>query len=438
MENIRVGNAPSSNELEEVKDSSANDTASFLYTFNDHNLSFERSTESPLALYNLFSLARGGRDEDVAPERRVRGLERSTGPVSLSRSRVTLSGFEDQFEEVFTDIDLMLSKEVERQLEAKLILSHQKKSFDEYLKVEKDKISRRKKAIEKNEKRLKQVSSGEIIEMNIGGTHMIATTKDTLCKDNNSTLAAMFNGKHKLKTLEGRVFIDRDGDAFCMLLSYLRNNKLPLFESKAQENIFYEELDYWGVSLDSGSRVFAEFDAEWCAPTLRLASGTVLHKHEPFHGVVFCSLPITSVGNYVEFRVVMQGPLIPTKSSLFVGLVDRALYRKEQLMSNYWKDSPSSFYCDVWSCRLEKVDEYGRQTGMAVEYGCGCQEEGENLVGMLYDEQAETLAFYKNGLRMGTAFHNVPPGLYPAVDVWFEHGHVQIVRRTVPNGKVYL
>eukprot|EP00826_Nyctotherus_ovalis_P048143 TRINITY_DN5637_c0_g2_i7.p1 TRINITY_DN5637_c0_g2~~TRINITY_DN5637_c0_g2_i7.p1 ORF type:complete len:362 (-),score=82.97 TRINITY_DN5637_c0_g2_i7:48-1133(-) len=330
------------------------------------------------------------------------------------------------------------SKEVEKQLEAKLILNHQKKLFDEHLRAEKDKISREKKVIERNERRLKPISSTEIIEMNIGGTHMIATTKETLCKDSNSVLATMFNGKHKLKILEGRVFIDRDGDAFCMLLSYLRNNKLPLFESKAQENIFYEELNYWGVSLDSAPNAFEQFDADWCAPTLRLTSSVVLHKHEPFHGVVFCSFPITSVGNYVEFRVVMQGPLVSTKSSLFVGLVDRSLYRKEQLISNYWKDSPSSFYCDVWSCRLEKVDKYGRQTGMAIEYGCGCQEEGENYVGMLYDEGAETLTFYKNGLCMGTGFRNVPPGLYPAVDVWFENGYVEIVKRNTSKGKIYL
>jgi hypothetical protein len=30
----------------------------------------------------------------------------------------------------------------------------------------------------------------------------------------------------------------------------LRNKKIPLFDNKIKENAFYEELDYWQISLD--------------------------------------------------------------------------------------------------------------------------------------------------------------------------------------------
>jgi len=439
-------------ELEESKDN--NDTAEFLYNFNEPNLSFEQNLEPSNALHNVFSFPLDGntiRTSPLLPSMRGREIEndqdemivssRNLRPsnhpqINFSLSRETQPTFEDQFEEIFSDIDFILTKEIDKQLEMKLILNQKKKSFEDHLRTERGKIKKEKKATERNRERLAQLFNSEVIEMNIGGTHMIATTKETLCKVQHSALAAMFNGKHKLRTHKERVFIDRDGDAFCMMLSYLRSNKIPPFESKAEENLFYEELDYWRISLNPPLAVFEEFDPNWCAPTLKLTSkNCTVKKNDPFHGVVFCTLPITQVEGYVEFKVFMQGPLITTKSTLFIGLVDRSLYRKDQLMSTYWKDSPSSFYCDVWSCRLEKVDENGKHIGTATEYGCGCQEEGENYVGMMYDEDKKTLSFYKNGYFMGVAFNNVPKDLYPAVDVWFENGYVEIVKRRRPKTK---
>ena len=49
----------------------------------------------------------------------------------------------------------------------------------------------------------------------------------------------------------GRVFLDRDGEIFTLVLQYLRNGKVPLFENKIKENSFYEERDYCQIPLDS-------------------------------------------------------------------------------------------------------------------------------------------------------------------------------------------
>jgi len=115
-----------------------------------------------------------------------------------------------------------------------------------------------------------------IVDLNIGGTHMISTSKSTLTKFSNSALAAMFSGRHKLSHHNGRVFIDRDGDAFVHLITYLRTGKVPLFKTKAEENAFNDELDYWGVPLqlkdsaEIGSVDRMEFDPNWYAQTLVL------------------------------------------------------------------------------------------------------------------------------------------------------------------------
>ena len=86
---------------------------------------------------------------------------------------------------------------------------------------------------------------GNIFDLDIGGTHKITTTRSTLCAAKDSTLAAMFSGRHKLSIHNGRVFLDRDGETFCCVIQFLRNGKIPLFDNKIRENAFYEELDYW-------------------------------------------------------------------------------------------------------------------------------------------------------------------------------------------------
>ena len=74
------------------------------------------------------------------------------------------------------------------------------------------------------------------------------------------------------------------------------------------------------------------------------------------------------------------------KSHLFIGLVDKSKYKYENLgrnilfliifynlVSTFWKDSPSSFYWDVWNTKLIKTDDNGIQVGSVSSYGCQCE-----------------------------------------------------------------
>ena len=62
------------------------------------------------------------------------------------------------------------------------------------------------------------------VKLNVGG-HYFTTTLQTLTKDRNSRLAAMFSGKH---AENGTLFLDRDGKHFRFILNYLRNGELVL------------------------------------------------------------------------------------------------------------------------------------------------------------------------------------------------------------------
>ncbi len=75
-----------------------------------------------------------------------------------------------------------------------------------------DKERREKSAIEEIAKTLNQVHVASSITLNIGGK-IYKTTLDTLRKDPDSMLCAMFSGRFELKADEedGAYFIDRDG-----------------------------------------------------------------------------------------------------------------------------------------------------------------------------------------------------------------------------------
>ena len=79
-------------------------------------------------------------------------------------------------------------------------------------------------------KKLDQVPFSSTVKLDVGGQHF-TTTVQTLTKDPNSMLAAMFSGKFEMKPSEdGSFFIDRDGTHFRFILNFLRTGKLTLPE----------------------------------------------------------------------------------------------------------------------------------------------------------------------------------------------------------------
>ena len=83
------------------------------------------------------------------------------------------------------------------------------------LKQDLDNARQEKSAIEEITKTLNQVHFASTITLNVGGK-IYKTTLDTLRKDPDSMLCAMFSGRFELKADEkdGAYFIDRDGKLF--------------------------------------------------------------------------------------------------------------------------------------------------------------------------------------------------------------------------------
>ena len=85
------------------------------------------------------------------------------------------------------------------------------------------------------------------VKLNVGG-HYFTTSLQTLTKDPNSMLAAMFSGKFNMKPAEdGAFFIDRDGTHFRFILNYLRTGKLTLPEGTTDFKEFQAEAEFYQI-----------------------------------------------------------------------------------------------------------------------------------------------------------------------------------------------
>lgn len=90
----------------------------------------------------------------------------------------------------------------------------------------------------------------EVVDLNVGA-RIFATTRSTLCKHSGSMLAAMFSGDMQLgqQDNQGRFFIDRDGDRFATILSYLRGEPTDLPRARIQRQALAADARYFQVQL---------------------------------------------------------------------------------------------------------------------------------------------------------------------------------------------
>ena len=105
----------------------------------------------------------------------------------------------------------------------------------------------KKQAIDAMSKKLEHVHFSSTMLLNVGGHHF-TTSLQTLTKDPNSMLAAMFSGKFEMKPSEdGAFFIDRDGTHSRFILNYLRNGKLTLPEGATFLKELADEAEFYQI-----------------------------------------------------------------------------------------------------------------------------------------------------------------------------------------------
>ena len=102
-------------------------------------------------------------------------------------------------------------------------------------------------SIDAMSKKLDQVHFSSTIKLNVGGQYF-TTSVQTLTKDPNSMLAAMFSERFDMKPSEdGSFFIDRDGTHFRFILNFLRTGKLTLPEGATCTKELEEEAEFYQI-----------------------------------------------------------------------------------------------------------------------------------------------------------------------------------------------
>ena len=217
--------------------------------------------------------------------------------------------FEEEMQELFEYFAMRIQTEREQIKFEKEQLRRERGEFEKQLSEAKEGFEIERQEWEDNHRKVRSLVEGggsRFVELDIGGTHKLTTSLATLTKVEDSALAALFSGRHPLHKHHGRVLLDRDGPAFCHVVSYLRNGKVPIFSSKAEEVGFREEMDFWRIPYPCGqleNEALLKFDREWCASSLKLVGDMTVTKCDAQHGIVFANLALDLNNSYIEYKV---------------------------------------------------------------------------------------------------------------------------------------
>ena len=141
---------------------------------------------------------------------------------------------------------------------------------------EADRLHQEQESIDAMSKKLDQVHFSSTVKLNVGGQHF-TTSVQTLTKDPNSILAAMFSGRFDMKPSEdGSFFIDRDGTHFRFILNFLRTGKLILPEGATFTKELEEEAEFYQIQglIDAFRPV--KLTVKACMPDEPFSESTIL------------------------------------------------------------------------------------------------------------------------------------------------------------------
>jgi hypothetical protein len=140
--------------------------------------------------------------------------------------------FETNLDEIYESLSFFISTEKSKVLQEKENLSKEIKQFMDFKNAETEKIKKQKQKWEISNIIANNLwSNCDIIKLDINGKQQITTTKQTLLKYPNSTLFQYINNcLNKNNNSLKEIKIERETKNFLNLISYLRNDKMPIFK----------------------------------------------------------------------------------------------------------------------------------------------------------------------------------------------------------------
>ena len=205
----------------------------------------------------------------------------------------------------------MSKQNIERQQRSQALVDAAKqiKEACEIFQREADRLHQEQESIDAMSKKLDQVHFSSTIKLNVGG-QCFTTSVQTLTKDPNSMLAAMFSGRFDMKPSEdGSFFIDRDGTHFRFILNFLRTGKLTLPEGATFIKELEEEAEFYQIQglIDALSPAKLTVTNKECTPEEPFRESAILTNVE-HRKILKAWLPVAMVGEWrLLFRASRDG-----------------------------------------------------------------------------------------------------------------------------------
>ena len=136
------------------------------------------------------------------------------------------NNFENKITQAHNGILNLLNEERKKMKDSQETIEKLRADYIKYKRKELEKLDKEKNELKYLFKLYNGVSEDDILELNIGGTHEITTTRATLTKYKNSALAVFFSGQSPIPMLGEKYFIDREGEQFVNLVNFLRTGNL--------------------------------------------------------------------------------------------------------------------------------------------------------------------------------------------------------------------
>ena len=203
----------------------------------------------------------------------------------------------------------MSEQNIKRQQRSQALIDAAKyfKEACEIFQREATRLHEEQESIDAMSKKLDRVHFKSTVKLNVGGQHF-TTSVQTLTKETNSMLAAMFSGRFDMKPSEdGSFFIDRDGTHFRFVLNFLCTGKLTLPEGATFIKELEEEAEFYQIQGLIDALSPAKVTIKACMPDEPFRESTILTNVE-YRKILKGWLPEVLVGEWrLLFRASRDG-----------------------------------------------------------------------------------------------------------------------------------
>ena len=256
-----------------------------------------------------------------------------------------------------------------------------------------------------------------------------------LLKFGNSKLASYFNGKAHPPYKNKHIFLDRDIYAFNLLLTFIKNCELPKFINENEKNIFFNEMNFWGIKPKIPAIEILRFDINFSPSFFNIdKSNRTLTTTNSSKGIVILKRKLNLMNPYIEFSITLNNQQ-RGGGKILLALIDSAKPKKNYLNNSFEKEAPYVLLWDIFNNKLfKKIDKNPK---LEISDNCKCNSY-ENKYAVKYDHQYNTIELFRNDINLGVVVQNIKPYLTPALEINLVDCKIQLSSKNLPQEKIYL